>query len=207
MPRLSDAGNRIVGYVGTELAGVPTTVSVQVDGKPTVSTQADPTGKFVLYPVATGTQNIVVNAQGRVTALVTGVPVVNTAYTYVNTETSRILPPTATLRNATGTVAITPVPTSYDAVVRALKAYAGGPTVQVGLTPVDATNGTFTLTLPAGAPVRAPYVNANTPLVWTADTSTPISVYTFEASTGGVMQTKAVDVATDPTAVPVFTLP
>jgi len=93
VPRLSDAGSRVVGYVSTALALGGTTVSVQQNGLVVKSTPPDPTGKFTLYPVPPGTYDLVVSAAGRATATITGVPVIDTAFTNVNASSAPIRRP------------------------------------------------------------------------------------------------------------------
>lgn len=201
LPRLSDAGMRIVGYVDTGLLASPTTVSAQLNGVPIRSTPPDVTGKFVLYPVPAGNYDLVVNAEGHVTATVTGVPVVTTAYTYVNTTTSRIAPSPATSRTLSGTAPV-------DTMVRALKVYSGGLTVELGTVPVDALNGTFSFSLPAEAAQSAPYVNETTPLLFTDDTTSPTGLYTLIATLNGASKTQSgINITTAPVTDVLFTFP
>jgi hypothetical protein len=200
LPRLSDAGMRIVGYLDTDLTPSTTTVSAQVGGVPVRSTPPDVTGKFVLYPVPAGSYDLVVNAAGHVTALVTGVPVVETAYTYVNTDTSRIDTPTATTRSVTGTAPV-------DTMLRALKLYSGGPTVEVAVAPANALDGSYSFSLPANAPLRAAYANATTPLVFSVDPTAPTGLYTLEATLAGVSKTQVVDISTAPATATPFLFP
>ena len=205
LPRLSDAGMRIVGYVDTTLTPATTTVSAQVGGVPVRATPPDSTGKFVLYPVPAGSYDLVVNAQGRVTAVVTGVPVVTTAYTYVNTTTSRINPPAATARTVNGTVSTGADP--IDATVRALKLYNGGPTVELGAIPVNSLDGTYSFSLPAEAPLRAAYAAETTPLVFAADTTSPAGLYTLEATFASTAKTQVVNVSAGSVTTTTFTFP
>ncbi len=205
LPRLSDAGMRIVGYVDTTLTPATTSVSAQVGGVPVRSTPPDSTGKFVLYPVPAGNYDLVVNAEGHVTAVVTGVPVVTTAYTYVNTTTSRINPPAATARSVSGTVSTGVDP--IDAVVRALKLYDGGLTVELGAVPVDALNGTYSFSLPAEAPLRAAYAAETTPLVFATDPISPTGLYTLEATFASTAKTQVVDVSAGSVTATTFTFP
>ena len=62
----------------------------------------------------------------------TGVPVVTTAFTDVNSAAIPIVPPVATTRAVAGTV------TPATATVRALQPFTGGPTVEVAWGAVDA---------------------------------------------------------------------
>jgi hypothetical protein len=162
---LSDAGMRIVGWIAPALAASAPSVSVQAPDSPVKvvkSTVPDATtGRFVLYPVPVGTYDLVISAIGRVTAVMTGVPVVTTAYTYTNSQAQPLLPPAAASapRTVTGTVA--PLAAAADATVRALQSFTGGPTIEAAFTAVDADTGAFQFTLPVDAPRRAAY--AGTP--------------------------------------------
>lgn len=186
IPRLSDAGMRVIGYVDEAMATSGTTISLQSDGvvvkaTPPVADGADK-GQFVLYPVPTGDYDLVVTAAGRVTAVMTGVPVVAEAYTYVNSEALRIDPPASTERTASG--AITP----HDGTVRALQTLTGGPTIEVAWGPVDADTGEFSVALPVGAPVKTSYVANPAALNFQAD-SAAAARYVLEAAAGGVTKT------------------
>jgi hypothetical protein len=199
IPRLSDAGMRVVGYLDPVLANGSTSVSVQVNGTPVKATAPDSTGQFQLYPVPAGTYDLVVTAPGRVTAVMTGVPVVTTAYTVVNAAGSPIVPPTATVRAVNGTVA--PV----TATVRALQTLTGGPTVEVGWGAVDALSGAFSFSLPVAAPVRNAYAAGVTAPVFAAD-ATAAAKYTIQANSAGALKSQAIDVGA-PVPALAFTFP
>jgi len=185
-PVLSDAGLRVIGYVDPALGTATTQVSVQAAGVPVKATAPDATGKFVLYPVPVGTYDLVVTAEGRVNAVMTGVPVVTTAFTTVNSAAIPISPPVATLRSVTGTV--TPV----TATVRALQPFTGGPTPEVAWGAVDATTGAFSFSLPIEAPVKTAYVANPAALTFTAD-ATAAGKYTLEAASAGVVKTQPIN--------------
>ena len=186
IPVLSDAGLRVIGYVDPALGTSSTQVSVQAAGVPVKATAPDATGRFVLYPVPVGTYDLVVTSSGRVTAVMTGVPVVSTAFTTLNTAAIPISPPVATLRSVNGT--ITPV----TGTVRALQPLTGGPTVEVAWAAVDALSGAFNFSLPIEAPVKTAYV-ANPPaLAFTAD-SAAAGKYTLEAASAGVVKTQQIN--------------
>ena len=189
IPRLSDAGMRVIGYVDASIVGSSTNVSLQSNGVPLKATPPDASGQFVLYPVPVGTYDLVVTSAGHVTAVMTGVPVVSTAYTYVNSPALAIAPPTAASapRTVTGTVA---PPT---ATVRALQDLTGGPTIESAWAPVDATTGAFTTSLPIQAPVRTAYMANPVALVFATD-SGAAGKYTIEATSAGVVKTAPVDV-------------
>lgn len=189
IPRLSDAGMRVVGYVDASIAGSAVSVSLQRNGVPVKATSPDATGQFVLYPVPAGTYDLVVTSAGRVTAVMTGVPVVLTAYTYVGSSTVAIAPPAAASapRAVTGTVA------PASATVRALQTLTGGPTIEAAWAPVDALTGAFAFSLPIQAPVRTVYAANPAALVFAADAGAA-GKYTIEAASAGALKTLPIDV-------------
>jgi hypothetical protein len=199
IPVLSDAGLRVVGVVNPSIALTSTNVSVQSAGVPVKATTPDASGRFVLYPVPTGNYDLVVTSAGRVTAVMTGVPVISTAFTTVNSAAVPITPPIATVRTVNGTV------TPATATVRSLQALSGGPTVEVAWAPVDATSGVFTFTLPIEAPVKTAYVANPLSLGFTAD-ATAAGKYTLEAASNGATKTQAIDTSAVVPAV-TFTFP
>lgn len=194
LPRVTSAGLAVVGYVAPAMAASGAQVSLQLDGVPVRATPPDATGKFTLSPVPAGTYDLVVAADGRVTATMTGVPVTTTAITTVNAPTSPIDPPAATMRTLSGTVVTGATP--VNATVRATKTYAGGPTVEVAGLPVDGTTGAFSLSLPASAAVKTAYAAGATSFTWTADTAAPAGGYTLEAASGTAVKSQAVNLTT-----------
>lgn len=187
IPVLSDAGQRVTGYVDPAIALPGTTVSLQQGGVPVRATVPLTDGQFVLYPVPAGDYDLVITAEGRVTAVMTGVPVQTTASTTVNQASFAILPPPSTMTPVAGNV------NPATATVRALQALTGGPTVEVVWAPVDALTGNFEAALPDEAPVRTAYVpNATTAYTFTADDAAA-GLYTLEATSDTVVQTLDID--------------
>jgi hypothetical protein len=188
IPLLSDAGLRVIGYVSPSIASGTTSVSVQANGIPVKATVPDANGQFVLYPVPVGSYTLVVSAPGRVTAVITGVPVVDTAQTVVNNSALRIDPPLATSRPVTGTV------TPFDASVRALQMLSGGPVVETAWASVDAVSGGFAFVLPIEAPVRTSFAAIGPfSLGFSSDTAAA-GRYTIEAASASAVRTQAIDV-------------
>jgi hypothetical protein len=194
LPRVMDAGLRVVGYVAPALATSGTTVSVQLNGVPVKATPPDATGMFRLYPGPAGTFDMLVNANGRATATITSVPVTAAAVTTVNASTAPIDPPASAMHSASGKVVLATTP--IDATVSLSKAYTGGPTVEVASLPADATTGAFTLSVPSGAPVKTAYVASATTLAFTADAATPTGKYTLQAASGSSVKTPLLDLST-----------
>ena len=194
IPRLSDAGMRVVGYVDASIAGSATLVSLQSNGVPVKATSPAANGQFVLYPVPAGTYDLVVTSTGHVTAVMSGVPVVLSAYTYVNSSAAAIAPPAAASapRAVTGTV------TPPTATVRALQTLTGGPTIEAAWAPVDAVTGAFALSLPIQAPVRTVYAANPAAPVFAPDTGAA-GKYTVEAAAAGALKTLPIDVTSSVT--------
>ncbi len=209
MPRVT-TGMRVVGYVAPALAVGTTTVSVQANGKVVKSTPPDSTGKFILYPVEVGTYDLVVTAQDRATATITGVPVTETAFTMINLSSAPIDPPASTMHMASGTVAAPGDP--IDAAVSAIKKYSGGPNVVVADAPVHGTTGAFSHALPASAPVKTVYMPSAGSWSFTADAASPSGKYTLAArapadSASAVTKTVDIDVTTADSTGTAFAFP
>jgi hypothetical protein len=189
-PLLSDAGQRVVGYVDASIVTPQTNVSVQSGGVPVKATLPDASGRFVLYPVPVGTYDLVVAAPGRVTVVMTGVPVTSTAHTIVNTAAIPIAPAAAAVRAVTGTV------TPSSATVRALQAFGSGPTVEVTGAVVNSGSGAFDFSLPIEAPMKTAYAANATTLNFIADAAAA-GKYTLQAASVGVTQSQAIDASAE----------
>jgi hypothetical protein len=200
-PIISEAGQRIVGFVDPTLANTGTTVSAQQAGVPVRATPPDPTGRFTLYPMPAGNYDLVITAAGRVTAVMTGVPVTEAATTPVNSLATAITPPATVLtpREVTGKV------TPATATVRALQTLNGGPTIEASWAPVDSTSGDFAFTLPIEPPVRTAYVPNPAVLTFAPDILA-LGLYTIEARSAGAVKTQAIDAKAAVPAV-TFTFP
>ena len=203
--RVSTTGQRITGYVSTTLDPLTTRISAQQNGTIVRSTVPDSNGLFILYPLSSsGTYDLVVSTPANVPAVVTGVPVSDTASTDVNNQGSRIQPPFSTLQTAFGTVSTGTTP--IDARVMIVKTLTGGVNVVVFGAPADASSGNFAFTLTSGATARATFASG-LPLTFTPDPALPTGAYTIAVTVGVTTKTAGVDV-TNGTAGPVsFTFP
>lgn len=187
----------IQGYVSTTMTLNATTVSAQQNGVVLRSTVPDTTGKFVLPFLAAGNYDVVITSEGRATAVLTSVPVTATT-TIVNGTATAFLPPAATMRQITGTASsgtgtTTTLVTAAD--VRATQQLTSGPTIQVTAMPVDAVDATYTLSVPAGAPVKAAYAAGSTP-TFAADTAVAGKYKVQGTAEGFVDVTQDADVST-----------
>jgi hypothetical protein len=208
---LSDAGQRIVGYLDTLTLGANTNVSAQSGSIVAKATIPDANGMFVLYPVDPGTYDLVIASDGKATAVMTGVEVVTTTHTNVSSDTVRIALADSPTANATGNVTLNGSGLNTGATVRALQAVYNGPTVEVASMPVDASSGTFTFALPLGSPQVTTYVANPVAIVFAPDSAdsnlTAAGKYTLEASIDGLAPQIALInllTSTDPT---IFSFP
>ena len=190
IPVITEAGQRIVGYVNTATLGAATRISAQIGGAVVKATPPEANGRFVLYPVPPGTYDLVITSTGKATAVMTGVPVVTTAYTYVGSDSVRIALTDSNALDATGAVTVNGDPANTGATVRALQALYGGPTVEVASMPVDASYGTFGFSLPVGSPQVTAYVANPAAIIFASDSTEPTLTaagkYTLEASIAGL---------------------
>nr|WP_297382479.1 DUF4382 domain-containing protein [uncultured Roseateles sp.] len=171
----------VSGYVDSAAANGATTVSVQQGGVVIKATAPDSTGKFLLQPVAPGSYTLVITAPGRTTDVVTGLTVAASTVTLLNGATSPLGLGVSMSGTAAGTVttSLTPI----DASVRATQTLLGGEKIEVATRGVDATTGTYSMTLPTGAPMVAAYVAPLAALNFGADASAAAK-YGLEASSG-----------------------
>jgi len=195
LPLLSDAGQRVQGWLDPALAVPGTTVSVQSGGTVVRATPPDATGRFVLYPVPAGTYELVVTAAGHVNAVMTGVPVVTTGVTTLGSETARLpsAPVSASVFPVTGRFTVNGSAVDTGGSVRAMQALTGGPTVEVGSANALSNDGTYSLQLPAGAPVKQAYAAAAATSTWTADASRA-GLFKLEATATGFAAPKSADI-------------
>lgn len=107
LPRVRLDGLVAEGMVAPAIALPTTTVSLQNAGVPVRSTVPDASGRFVLYPVPAGTYDLVVSADGRVTAVMTGVPISDSSRTFATPTGTATDPPAGTPRSIGGVVSIT----------------------------------------------------------------------------------------------------
>lgn len=190
IPVFGTAGQAIEGHVAPALAGA--SVSAQVDGMPVKSTVAAADGRFLLSPVPAGSYDVVFTAPGHASAVITAVPVTETARTRLVVPETPIALAASEENTAAGSVSKAGGADIPAATVRALQRLDGGPSIEVIARPVDAVSGGYGFGLPIGAPGRAAYAASATSYSFTADTSAA-ALYTLEASAPGET-TQAADI-------------
>lgn len=193
--------SKIVGFVAPAMAasGVATSVSAQVDGVPMRATTPDLNGRFELFPVRTGTYDLVVTSTGRVNAVMTGVPVTASGATTVSSEAVRIAPPAwaasaVTSGTVTGGIAL-------DRQVRAVQTLGTGTKMEVGYANPDSTNGAYAIRLTTGAPASVAYAVNPQSIAFASDVLRA-GAYRIEASSPGYTTAFADIVLTTDAVVP-----
>lgn len=183
LPRVRVDGLVAEGYVAPAIALGSTSVSLQQGGVPVRSTVPLADGRFVLYPVPAGTYDLVVSAEGRVTAVMTGVPISASSRTFVTPTGTAIDPPEGTPRAATGVASISGSTTVPLAMVRATQA-VGTAIAERTARPSDASTGEYLLSLVAGEPVHTAYDPVATALDFEPDAANA-GKFKLEATTDG----------------------
>jgi len=192
IPVITAAGQRIVGYLDAATLGGDTLVSAQDGGVVVKSTVPAADGRFVLYPVVPGTYDVVIVSAAKATAVITGVPVTTTEFTYLGSVTARIPLAPSDTHDATGIVSLDGSVSDTGATVRALQALHNGPTIEVASEAVDASNGVYGFTLPIASPRITAYLGVN-PLsvIFPTDSDDPVLTaagkYRLEASIEGLV--------------------
>lgn len=196
MPRVTSASNAVEGYVAGAVAAGTTSVSLQKEGAVVRATVPGSNGRFLLSQVPAGVYDLVVRADGRATAVMTGVPVAGTAITVANPSTAPFDPPPSTMRTASGNVVTSGSAAIPDATVRALQT-AGATKVELVSRHVDADTGAYSFSLPVAAPVKTAYVAAATSLTF-AEESASAGKYTLEVAVPGKnVQTAGIDLTSE----------
>lgn len=195
LPRVTITGLAVEGYV----AGQPASgaaVSLQQNGVVARATVVDGNGRFLLSPVPAGTYDMVITAEGRVTAVMSGVPVTETGMTTVSASATPIALTASATRSVSGGVSTSGSSVTPDAMVRALQTVSGR-TVELVGRPVDADTGAYGFVMPVNAPVYAAYNASVSAPTFTADASAA-GQYTLSVEVPGKdTQTATVDLSTN----------
>ncbi|HEX6017754.1 MAG TPA: DUF4382 domain-containing protein [Burkholderiaceae bacterium] len=201
LPILYPAGQRIQGWLDPALAAAGAVVSVQSDGAVVRATppvlESGGNLRFELYPVPVGTYDLVVTANGRSSAIVTGVPSDTNASTTVNSIAYPIQLPASELQTVSGTVTFNGSAVDTGGVVRALQLLVGGPTVEVASANARQDDGHYELALPIGVPITAPYVAGTSPLVFAPVDSAVAGQYRLAATVAGSADVKIADIVVE----------
>lgn len=188
--------NDIEGYT---LPG--TVVSAQQDGVGIKSTTADDRGRFVLWPIGTGTYDVVLTRTDRTNAVLAGVHVAG-GRTVVSTASAPLLPSSSPIfRQVSGTVTMaTPGVNLIEAELRALQTvgtYPGSATpllIEAATALADADTGAYAFSLPTASPERAFWQNGVTAYSF-APVDGQAGLYRIEARASGFALPKHANVS------------
>ena len=184
--------NGIDGYVDTALLGSTVMVTAQQNGVVVKSTAPNAqTGEFFLSRLAPGNYDVVLTANGRVTAVIAAVPVASTTSVVIlsNTAMPVTLPVSAT-HIVSGTETLNPTSSTEVAYVAAKQSFGTATIVTVKFVAADdSASGAYSLTLPTGAP-QLGQDSATLPIALVAQAGVA-GKYTVEASASGY-QTQSV---------------
>ena len=178
--------NGIDGFVDTAILGDDVLVSAQANGNVICSTTPNPqTGEFFLSRLVPGNYDVVITANGRATAVITGVPVANNeSTTIVSTSSARFTLPNSATKNVSGTITLNPSSTTAVAYVAAKQEFGSGPTVTVATIAADPSTGGYVLTLPVDAPLLGQYGTGTLPIALSTQAAVA-GKYLLEASAEG----------------------
>ena len=178
--------NGITGFIDKTLANVR--VSAQQGGtvvRETVMNVA--TGQFFVAHLDAGNYDVVVTADDRATAVISGVPVSDTGVTTISNSGTPFTLPTSATQNINGAVTLNPPDDEGTVLVAAKQTLNPGPTVVVKsniaslITGNPVGNYSYVLTLPSGAPLLAPY--GALPITPTASAQSAVAkIYTVQGS-------------------------
>jgi len=157
----------IEGVLADELAANTTIVSAQRDGISIRSTRPDASGRFSIPFLEPGSYSLVIASEAHATGVVTDVPV-HAGMTIVGQPATAIALPRSPAREITGAVTLNTesdagasAPSPFtEGLVRAAQQLAGGHSFEVRSRPLDAVAGTYRLTVPTAAPMRAAYAGS-----------------------------------------------
>src|SRR6185436_3575991 len=141
--------NGIIGFVDSTLLASNVTVSAQVNGFVVRSTVPTQTGEFLVARLTPGNYDLVITADGHVTAVIGSVPITSTTtILMVSTNAAPIALPSSATKNISGTVSLNPADSTVPAFVVAKQTFGSTPTVTVKTQSANLISGAYLLTLP-----------------------------------------------------------
>jgi hypothetical protein len=177
-------GGQIAGVVDTTLIPSNPMIFAEQGGAIVKSTVPNEDGSFILGPLqqssTAGSYDVVVTADGFLTAVIESVPVTAQTTTTVSDLAGPITPGASVTHSVSGTA----TPVAAEASLRAIQTFSSGPIVTVRSTSANLADGTYSLLLPIGAPLLGNFGSGILPITLTADSSIA-GTYTLEASASG----------------------
>jgi len=155
--------NGITGFVDSSLVANQNASHVRVfaeqNGTVIRATAPASTGEFRLARLDPGTYDVVIAADGRATAVITGVPVAAApSITSVSAASQPItLPTSSTVADVSGIITLNPANSAVVPFVAAKQTLNPAPPVTVALRPVSLVDLSYTMTLPTAAPLLGAY--------------------------------------------------
>jgi len=145
--------NGVTGYVDTGLLGSNVMVTAQQNGEIVQPAAPKPDGYFLLARLAPGSYDVVFTADGRATAVITGVPVASeTDIVEVSTSDARISLLNSSMGKVKGTATLNQASAGTDVTVAAKQTYGMTTTVTVKSVIADeSAGGAYELILPFAA--------------------------------------------------------
>jgi len=176
--------NGVSGFVDTALLGSNVMVTAQQNGEIIQTTAPRSDGYFLLARLAPGNYDVVFTADGRATAVITGVPVASeTDIVEVSISGTPTALPTSAMQEVDGTATLDPASTGTDVSVAARQTFGASPTLTVKSTTADETaGGAYALVLPSGTPQLA--AHGALPIVFTPQPGLA-GLYAVQASATG----------------------
>jgi uncharacterized protein DUF4382 len=183
--------NGINGFVDKTLPNVRVSAQQnngEIKRETVMNTQ---TGEFFLAHLAPGNYDVVITADNRATAVISGVPVqTDISITTISTSGTPFSLANSSTQAITGTVTLNPADDDGTVVVAAKQSLSGGPTVTVKSVVAAVLDAAlpigdygYNMTLPTGAPSLAPYSVIPPPITPTAAAqSTVAKIYTIQGS-------------------------
>lgn len=190
--------NGIGGYVDPALAGDQVSVTAQSNGTVVRSTVPVPqTGEFFLSRLEPGTYDVVITANGHVSAVIAGIPIATaTSTAMVSTDSEPISLPAATVHSVSGTISLLPLNENEVPFAAAKQTFPSGPTVTVKEHSVDLLSGAYLLNLSSNAPLLGQFGTGTLPIPLTEQAAIA-GLYDIEATASGYQtQSASVNIAT-----------
>jgi len=179
--------NGINGFVSLPVA-TGAMVTAQQNGVIVQSSAPNATtGEFFLARIAPGDYDVVFTADARATAVIATVPVASTtSITPLSTNVAPITFSSSSTHLLSGTETLNPASSTATAFATAKQAVGTVPVVTVKFVAADdlaVVPGTYSLTLPSGAPLLGHYGSGTLPIALAAQSGT--GLYTEEGSATG----------------------
>lgn len=185
--------NGINGFVDTAMLGSGVMVTAQQNGVVVQTTAPSSTsGEFFLARLPAGNYDVVLTANGRVTAVIAGVLVpTSTSVVPVSDSVTRLTLAASATRTVSGTAVLNPVSATEPAYVAAKQTFGAAPTVTVKSVMADDNGGAYSMTLPAAAPLLGQFGTGVLPIALTMQAGVA-GKYSIAASATGY-QSQSVD--------------